>query len=287
MLAMGAQADSILFQDNFTTPGTHLNYSNWTTVTGAASFLGRTQLTNWTPGGSGQFVVGADGAQLTLNTFNPTGFSLYGTQGETLQSFQPAANSPIVFDTELRLTSLQPGLVYGMYLYGCDPSVCATNHDEIDIELVTNQLQPGSPMMVQLNRYANQPLGPGDGGLVALPANFDPLAAHRWTIVWSLSSVQYLVDGILLGSYSTFVPQGPMQANEIAWGPASDWAAAYSASLQPVSSASQNQSFEALLTSVTVSQGALPEPNSGALLLAGLASAALMISRRKIKNPVP
>jgi len=41
-------------------------------------------------------------------------------------------NTAIEFDTTLQLTSLQPGLVYGMYLYGCIPALCATNHDEID-----------------------------------------------------------------------------------------------------------------------------------------------------------
>src|ERR1044071_9119430 len=62
-----------LFQDKFSTPGTRLNLSAWTTEVGCTSFLGRTQLADWiTPGGAGQFVVGPSGAQLTLNTFNPT-----------------------------------------------------------------------------------------------------------------------------------------------------------------------------------------------------------------------
>lgn len=267
--ATAAAHAGILFQDNFGTPGTHLDYANWTTVTGPASFLGRTQLADWTPGGNGQFVVGANGAQLALNTFNPTGFSLYGTQGMTLQSFQPTVNTAIDFDTTMQLTSLQPGLVFGMYLYGCAPATCATQHDEIDIELVTNTLQSGGPLMVELNRYANEPLGAGHGGLVNLPIGFDPLAAHQWTILWSLNRIDYLVDGTLLLSSTDHVPQGAMQANEIAWGPASDWAAAYNASLQPVNSAQQNQAFVALLSNVTVSE--TPEPQSWVLILGTLA----------------
>ena len=253
-IAIGAAYGAILFEDSFAVTGTHLDYSKWTTVTGPASYLGRTQLADWTPSGSGQFVVGPSGAQLTLSTFNPTGFSLYGTNGVTLASFQPTAGTAIEFDTTLRLTSLQPGLVYGMYLYGCNPALCATNHDEIDIEVLTNTLQPGGPLQVQLNRYANEPLGAGNGGLFNLPSGFDPLAAHRWTILWSSASVEYLVDGVPLDSETTHVPQGEMQANEIAWGPASDWAAAFDASLQPVTTAAANQSFTALITSVTVSQ---------------------------------
>jgi hypothetical protein len=58
---------------------------------------------------------------------------------------------------------LQQGIVFGVYFFG-GPGHCATNHDEIDIELVTNKLQ-GAPYQVQLNRYANEPLGAGHGGL--------------------------------------------------------------------------------------------------------------------------
>jgi hypothetical protein len=246
-----------LFQDNFSALGTQLNLAAWTTEIGPSSFLGRTQLADWvTPGGVGHFVVGTDGAHLALNTFNPTdpaGSTFYGTQAETLMSFLPSANTAIVFTTRLQLTSLQPGIVYGMYFYGCVPAACATNHDEIDIELVTNLLQPGaSPLQVQLNRYANEPLGAGNGVLVNLPAGFNPLAPHDWTIRWSLTRIDYLVDGVLLFSTTTHVPQGFMQVNEDAWAPASDWSTAYSPLLQPASSAAQNQSFVALLTSVSV-----------------------------------
>ena len=265
--AMTAQAATILFQDNFGTIATHLDYAKWTTLTGPPSFLGRTQLADWTPAGSGEFDVAADGAHLALDTFNPTGFSLYGTHGESLPAFQPTANSPIEFDTTLQLTSLQQGLVYGMYFYGC-PGPCATQHDEIDIEIVTNTLQGRSPLEVQLNWYANEPLGAGNGGLVNLPNGFDPLAVHTWKILWSLNRIDFYVDGTLLGSTTTHVAQGPMQVNEIAWGPAPDWAAAYSASLEPVGSAQQNQTFTALLTDVTVST--VPEPRSWGLVVAGL-----------------
>ena len=196
--AAGAQA-GVLFQDNFSVLGNQLDLNKWTTEIGPSSFLGRTQLADWvTPGGQGKFVVGANGAELTLNTFNPSGFSLFGTHAKTLVSFQPTVNTVIEFTSRLKLTSLQPGLVYGMYLYGC-PGNCATQHDEIDIELLTNLLQ-GGPLKVQLNRYANEPLGAGNGGLVNLPAGFDPLAVHDWTIRWSFSQIDYLVDGTLLGS---------------------------------------------------------------------------------------
>lgn len=242
-----------LFQETFSLPATQLNTASWTTETGAASFLGRTQLADWVnPGGRGIFLVGAGGAELALNTFNPTGNSLLGTHAKTLQQFQPSATTAIVFTARVQVESVQPGLVYGVYLFGC-ASNCATQHDEIDIELVTNRLQSGAPLMVQLNRYANEPLGAGHGGLSPLPAGFDPLAVHDWTIRWSLARIDYSVDGTLLSSVSSVVPQGPMAANIIAWGPNTDWPEAYNSALRPVSSASQNSRFVAFVKSVTVS----------------------------------
>ncbi len=136
-----------------------------------------------TPGGVGQFVVSTGEAELALHTFNPTGHSLYGTHGKTLMSFQPTATTAIHLTVRLELSagSLQPGVVYGVYFFDCRAANCAANHDEIDIELLTNQLQTGAPR-VQLNRYANESLGAGNGGLVSLPPGFDPLVPHDWTI---------------------------------------------------------------------------------------------------------
>ena len=242
-----------LFQDTFSVPATQLNPAAWTTEVGPASFLGRTQLADWVhPGGGGTFVVGKAGAELALNTFNPTGNSLFGTHGKTLQFFLPSETTSIVYTARVQVASLQPGLVYGVYLFGC-PGNCATQHDEIDIELVTNRLQAGAPLMVSLNWYANEPLGAGHGGLYPLPFGFDPLAVHDWTIRWSRARIDWSVDGTLLSSVSTAVPQGAMAANIIAWGPNTDWPEAYNAALRPVSGAQQNSRFVAYVKSILVS----------------------------------
>jgi virginiamycin B lyase len=249
-------ADSILFSDSFTVYGARLDLTKWTTELGPSSYLGRTQLADWvTSGGVGQFLVDSTGAQLALNTFNPTGSSMYGTQAETLRLFQPGMDSTINLTVRMRLTSLQPGLVYGVYFYGCaDKATCATNHDEVDIELLTNLLQPGRRLSVQLNSFAAEPLGAGNGDIVNLPAGFDPLAVHDWTIHWSLQKLDYLVDGILLESRTAHVPAGPMQANLIAWAPDTTWPQAYSGVLQQASSPTQNQRFTAVVNAVTVTE---------------------------------
>ena len=68
-------------------------------------------------------------------------------------SFQPTATTDFELAVRLRVTSLQPGIVYGVYFYGCNPASCSALHDELDIEVLTNYLNPGSsPLRVQLSR---------------------------------------------------------------------------------------------------------------------------------------
>ena len=149
-----------------------------------------------------------------------------------------------------------------MYLFN-------SSFDEIDIELVSNFLQAGPQLQVELNRFTNGSPDTGDGGLTNLPFGFDPLIAHDWTINWSASQINYLVDSVLLASVTTRIPQSALRANELVFGPSTNWPAAYSPTLQPVTSANQDQSFIALLTSVTISDSSVPEPSTWALALLG------------------
>jgi hypothetical protein len=252
VLTASLVAQGVLLQDDFLVPAATLNRAIWTTETGDPSFIRRTQLADWsTAGGIGRFVIDSSGAALALSTFNPTGRSLYGTHAKTRALFQPSATSTIEFTTRLQLTSVHPGIVYASYFYNCSAE-CLQRHDEIDIELLTNFLQPGQPFRVQLNRYANEPSGAGNPMTVNLPPGFDPLAAHDWTIRWSRQQIDYLLDGSVLWSTTTHVPQGPMAANIIAWAPDGEWVDAYSPVLQAAATTAQNQTFTAHVRSVTV-----------------------------------
>jgi len=266
----GNHFSAILFQDNFTVPGPKLDTTKWTTEIGPTSYIPRTQLTNWVTG-TGEFIVGPQGAELNLQTHNPTGFSLFGTHGTTLQTFQPTANTRIELTARLRLLSLQPGIVFGVYFYGCNPSPCPFVHDEIDIEILTNFLQTGQTPRVNTNTYAAEPQGAGHPFQANLPAGFDLLAEHDWTIRWALDRIEYLVDGVLLDTRTTFVPQGPMQAAIIAWAPDASWPDAYDASLQPVADALNNQKHLAAVRSLTVSEVAIPEPATAVMMALALA----------------
>jgi beta-glucanase (GH16 family) len=156
-----------------------------------------------------------------------------------------------------------------MYLYGSGNS---NTDDEIDIELVTNNMQAGQPMSVELNRYSAGSQDSGDGGLVALPTGFNPLALNTWTIVWNPDYIDYYVDGYLLQQVTTRIPTGPMSANLSAWAPNSNWNVAYNPSLQPSTTLAGNQAFNAYVTNVTVSSSETPEPTTWVLMFTGLAA---------------
>jgi hypothetical protein len=225
--------------------------------------VGRTEL-------SSQVSVGTGGAQLGVNTYSTDypGTNFLGSQIESVPSFQPTNGSTITFTTQLQLQSVEPGLVYGMYLYDCGDT-CVNYSNEIDIELATNYLQADLPMYVELNWFVDGTPDTGDGGFVELPDNFQPLAVHDWTIGWSADEIDFYVDGTLLESVedAAEIPASQLHANEIAFAPNANWGAAYNGNLQPDASAGNNTEFGALLTSVTVSETDAPEPATWALFL--------------------
>ena len=185
----------------------------------------------------------------------------------------------------LGLNTTQPGLVIGMYFYGCDPAACATRHDEIDIELVTKVLQPGALPQLQVNRYAGEPLGAGNGSVLDLPAGFDTLAQHDYRMLWQWDRIVFSVDGRVLMTATDHIPHGPMQTNLIAWAPGPEWALAYSGQLKPVDDPLLNTRYVALVNSVAVTAipviAAVPEPQTWALLLCGLGMVHTLVRRRK------
>ena len=138
-----AQSTPPMLFDSFNVDGTTLDTTLWTTEMGPSSFLGRTQLRNWVnQSNTGPFVVTGGNAELALDTYNPTagvpGDSFFGTHTKSLGTFVPTASMDYIVSARMRLTTLQRGLVFGLYFYGCDAGPCETTHDEIDIELVTN-----------------------------------------------------------------------------------------------------------------------------------------------------
>jgi hypothetical protein len=128
-MAITAAADiQVLFADNFSAPldSNIWDYNHFSPINNP-SFYGRTQIRQSLPSVSGGSV------HLALDTFNPTGFSLYGTEIITRQTFSPDGGG-IAFEASARLVTATPGIVGAVFGYNFNQTTQL--HDEIDTELL-------------------------------------------------------------------------------------------------------------------------------------------------------
>ncbi len=215
------------------------DYNHWAPVNNP-SFYGLTQIEQALPS------VSNGALQLTLQTYNPTsnppGTSFLGSEIISNQSFNPAAGG-IVFTAVARLVNPVPGLVGGIFGYNYNSSTNLDN--ESDFELLSNDTAVN---LAQTNVYSNQPLGAGNPQFVSDPSL---TAYHTYTMEWLPNEVEWFIDGQLVRS-STIVPQGSMQFHLNFWAPASDWTDAFSSTLLPTASSSDNQIYTFHVASVSV-----------------------------------
>ena len=173
-------------------------------------------------------------ALITVQSYNPTGFSFYGTDLLSNQSFTLGQGLDI--KVRAKMNTSTPGIVGGIFLYALKPG-STTLHDEIDFELLTNL-----PGKVQTNIYTNEPLGKGDPQSVSYPSG-SINDYHTYEIKWLPDQVSWFIDGNLVRSDTSNVPVGPMIFHLNIWAPDSGWPEAYSAEIQPTNSAGSNRMF--------------------------------------------
>jgi hypothetical protein len=172
-------------------------------------------------------------ASITVQTFNPAGFSMYGTDLISNRSFLP--NVGLHITVRARMGTRQRGIVGGIFLYGLKPN--GANHDEIDFELVSNH-----PGRVLTNVYGNEPLGVGRP--VSVPYNSGTITSyHKYEVWWLRGRVSWYVDGRRVRTVASGVPRGPMRLHLNMWVPDNSWPYAYNVGIEPTSSSSANGSF--------------------------------------------
>ena len=171
------------FRDDFTT----FDANRWAV---GEHQLGRSALT---PAN----VAVADGA---LGLALPAGTTDGGEVRSTLQYSSGTARA------RLRVPNA-PSSITGFFLYSA-PDYAA----EIDIEIFND---PSGQVM--FSTYA----GGRQTHTETRPLGFDPTAAaHDYTIRWGSGRVRFLVDDILLRTWTTGVPKAPMNLFANAWFPA-------------------------------------------------------------------
>jgi beta-glucanase (GH16 family) len=230
-----------IFSEDF--DGTSMDPLKWHIPTWVSSsdgtFMGRTQM-RCTQNSALPGIVNGE-AIIKLETYNPTGFSFYGTDLISNRSFIMGAG--LVFTIRAKIAApLQGGIVGGVFLYDL---TSGTNHDEIDFELLTNR-----PQEVQTNFYNNEPLGAGS-------PTFEPLTGsvsvyHIFSMKWMPGEVTWMVDNVVVRNITSSIPAGPMHLHLNMWAPAAEWAEAYDSNLQPVTSAGLNQTYSMIVDYVKV-----------------------------------
>jgi beta-glucanase (GH16 family) len=236
-----AQTKTVFF-DNFN--GTSMNTALWHIPTWVSStdgtYIGRTQFR--CSQNSGLPTVNSSQAILNLETFNPTGFSFYGTDLISNREFSPGDG--LIFTIRAKInTPLSGGIVGGIFLY--DLTGSGTNHDEIDCELLSNRLNE-----MQTNIYAEEPLGSGHPLFESITGSITDF--HTYVMKWLPDEVTWIIDGNVIRTDTKYVPAGPMHFHLNIWAPDAGWAAAYDNNLQPVTSVDLNQIYSMTVDSVRV-----------------------------------
>jgi len=226
-------ATNLLFDDYI---GNTVSESNWHIPTWVSpndgTFVGRTQFrcTQNSPLPDAK----NGNAIITVEKYNPTGFSFYGTDLISNQFF--SLTTGIHITVRAKMNTSTKGIVGGIFLYALKPE-STTLHDEIDFELMTN-----SPNGVQTNIYGNEELGKGHPEFVTF-SNGSITDYHVYEIKWLPNKVSWFVDGNLVRTNTSNVPTGPMYFHLNMWVPGEEWPEAYSEDLQPTASVSLNEIF--------------------------------------------
>jgi hypothetical protein len=220
-----------LFRDDFN--GSALNANDWFLPAGAGTFLGRTQLRP--PSESLEVANGV--VRLRLDTYNPTalvpGDSFWGSEIASHAIFGRSAG--LTFSARARLAGPVPGgLVASVFSYMTQSGV----RDEIDVELLSNDL--AAPRLLTNVFDDNDFSHPGHPVFATIPG-FLLTDFNLYQVDWLPDRVRWRVNGVVVREDLVNVPDDPMSIRLNLWAPASTFAAAYNASLQPVDNAAANQ----------------------------------------------
>ena len=182
-------------------------------------------------------------AIITVESYNPTAFSFYGTDLRSNQSFALGTGIHITVRAKMNTTTF--GIVGGIFLYDLKPG-STTYHDEIDFEFLTNL-----PNGAQTNIYSNEKLGTGNVQFVPYTSG-SITDYHTYEIKWQPNQVSWFIDGNLVRTETSHVPTGPMNFHINIWVPDPGWPAAYDPNLTAAISASSNQIFSMSVDSVHI-----------------------------------
>jgi hypothetical protein len=201
-------------------------------------------------------------ARLRLDSYNPNYPGQFkGTEMFTRQRFSRGQGLEI--EARLRAPGLPPGIIFaffGIYdRYNGVPSDATYLKDEIDFEFLTaEQEQLGDRDRLYLNIWNDWNVRNGyDGDDIgttnsiytdktyakATDPNFDWANWNTYTIRWYPDRTEYYLNGVIQRTEREVKPDDDLSIHFNMWTGTPDFNQAYSASLQPANSSSNNKTY--------------------------------------------
>lgn len=184
--------------------------------------------------------------QLTLDTFDPGGHSVFICSDIVSTRTFDLSGGPLAFEARVRYAQDQRGLIGGFFTYGGPPNT----HDEIDFEAMSNKFTG-----IQTNLYHNEPAGESRPQDHPFTGGSTLQTFHTLRFEWYPDMVRWFVDGnpIPVRESSTFVPDQAMNLHFNIWSGGPTWTTS-DPSLSPAASQAQNRTFTFEVDSVKVEQ---------------------------------
>ncbi|NNC89946.1 MAG: glycoside hydrolase family 16 protein [Akkermansiaceae bacterium] len=232
LLAAGLLPAEVLLVDHF--DGSGLDFAKWEVPT---PYLGRTQMRAIAP------EVANGVCRLALDTHNPTalvpGDSFWGSEIRTLAEY-PRGEGLIVEARTRFVGPIAGGMIGSVFTYEYNEQPGA-QHDEIDIELLSNDVAAGNERVLT-NVFEEGFTDSGDAAF-AVVAGLDLTQFNVWRIEWLPDRVRWLVNGTLVREDFSPVPDEAQRVHLNFWAPNQNFSIAYDPALQPVADPAQNSVY--------------------------------------------
>ncbi|MBX3537308.1 MAG: family 16 glycosylhydrolase [Chelatococcus sp.] len=166
--------------------------------------------------------------------------SFLGNEAISLRTFS-LDNGPFAFEARMKSDQTQPGIVVGFFTFAGPRA----SHDEIDWELMSTRYN-----VAQTNPYHNEDLSEGHPKDHDLPGGQG--VYHDYRIEWYKGLVIWKIDGTVVRTETSIVPEKPMNLHFNIWGAPSGWTGVGDPSLTATRDPNQNRTFYASVDSVKV-----------------------------------
>ena len=259
--------DDVLLFDDFNGPS--LNSSVWS--------LGTWDIGSKTQFGNAPLFYSESGttfASLIMDTYNPQspGSKVLGTEIWSQQKFD--VGNGIEFEARVRALDVTPGQICSYFTYDGGRSKGKWVSDEIDIEIVTTKPQY-EVLFTSWNDWVDGSNNYGDGihhlgEYLSIPGyNYQDWNVYKFR--WYTDRVEWYVNGNLVNTHTSPVPDRatPIRANF--WAAGSEWAEAYDSSLQPTANPASNVRYYYDIDYIKVTRlgGGLQAPTNLSASLSG------------------